>query len=256
MNWLCKLFGHKIRHSGDILYCERCGWAKHNPTSPPAGVTDHDELTGVSPDDHHAQDHETRHESGGADAIPAGSLNPQPPEGWELIGEEEVGTATDYVEFTGLDGDADEMYKMVQLIKNDGATGETLDCWVNGDYFDAEHLREGGTYDGSTFSQAGNGLSVSNGFDIGYANSGGWEFNEVIIHAESGRPRASLSSHLRSDAGLSYAEENEQLMDWWFDTTTVIDSLRILRGDEGTAGDVVADGIGAGSRLYLFKKTG
>jgi len=44
MNWLCKLFGHKIRHSGDILYCERCGWARHNPTSRPAGIRDLSEL--------------------------------------------------------------------------------------------------------------------------------------------------------------------------------------------------------------------
>jgi len=42
MNWLCKLIGHKIRHSGDILFCERCGWAKHNPTTPPAGVKNTD----------------------------------------------------------------------------------------------------------------------------------------------------------------------------------------------------------------------
>jgi len=35
MNWLCKLFGHRIKHSGEILFCERCGWARHNPTSVP-----------------------------------------------------------------------------------------------------------------------------------------------------------------------------------------------------------------------------
>jgi len=47
MNWLCKLIGHKIRHSEDILFCERCGWARHNPTSipPAAGITKLSELT-------------------------------------------------------------------------------------------------------------------------------------------------------------------------------------------------------------------
>jgi len=33
----------------------------------------------ISADDHHAQDHEARHEAGGADEIPSGSLNPQDP---------------------------------------------------------------------------------------------------------------------------------------------------------------------------------
>jgi len=74
VNWLCKLIGHKIRHSGKILYCERCGWAKHNPTSPPAGVTDHDELTGVSPNDHHGRDHASRHADGATDEISAEDL--------------------------------------------------------------------------------------------------------------------------------------------------------------------------------------
>lgn len=38
------------------------------------GLSSHDDLDGVDPDDHHARDHASRHESGGADALTLGNL--------------------------------------------------------------------------------------------------------------------------------------------------------------------------------------
>jgi len=42
MHWLCKLKGHDFVYEPPIVYCQRCGEFRHNPTSAPAGIKNTD----------------------------------------------------------------------------------------------------------------------------------------------------------------------------------------------------------------------
>lgn len=81
---------HASRHSqggADEVTVENLGTGGGANTVPKSdgggglamGSVDHSELSGVGTDDHHAQDHQTRHQAGGADEIAQGSLQPQDP---------------------------------------------------------------------------------------------------------------------------------------------------------------------------------
>jgi len=74
MSWLCKLIGHDFEHDPPVLYCRRCGEAKHNPTSapPPKLTEDHinprydSDESGETMDVH---SHADRHGPGGPDEV-------------------------------------------------------------------------------------------------------------------------------------------------------------------------------------------
>jgi len=42
MHWLCKLKGHDFVYEPPIVYCQRCGEFRHNPTTKPAGIKNTD----------------------------------------------------------------------------------------------------------------------------------------------------------------------------------------------------------------------
>ena len=176
--------------------------------------------------------------------------------GGGLIGKVQVGSDTDYVEFTGLNGDDDELYHLVVRVKNGGTVGDSLMVWVNGSYFTTKHLQHYVNWDGTTASVTYGAGTMTNGFDIGWARPGNWEWSFIWLMAKTGSPRISHRRDMReNDAGNDVKTLGCDLC-IWYDTTTNITSLRVVRGHYSTAGDVVTNGIGAGSTIWLYKYKG
>jgi hypothetical protein len=173
--------------------------------------------------------------------------------GWELIEKKEIETNQDYVEFTGLNGDKDKIYLLEVYIKNNGTVTNALNIWVNGNYFSTKTAYHSIYFDGTTESCMIDHATSNNGFDVGYCQKGSYEFVRILLFAESGKPRVARRCDTRLNAGVSYVEVVDDGACWWFDTTTVIYSLRILIGKWDIGGDVTSNGIGAGSRFWLFK---
>jgi len=72
----------------------------------------HDDLAGITTDQHHAQDHETRHESGGADALPIAS-QPQPGDDTKIT----LGAGPDYSLYYDSAADEYVLYDEVNAVK-------------------------------------------------------------------------------------------------------------------------------------------
>jgi len=79
LGYLIKNLGAPVDSGDAFRLGDEITDAMHGSRGAITDAHSHDDLASVTTDQHHAQDHEARHEAGGADEIPSGALNPQDP---------------------------------------------------------------------------------------------------------------------------------------------------------------------------------
>ena len=171
---------------------------------------------------------------------------------WEKIADVEVDTDCDYVDITGLDGDVDKVYHIIAHLKNAGTGGDALLIKPNAANITTKYLYHDLYWNGSALSVLTAHGTVNYGFDLGYAHAGNWEQFVGTLLTKTGALRSCVSQDMRENDAGNDTEIIENRATSWYDTTTKITSLRVLHGDWST-GETRVNGIGAGSKILIFK---
>jgi len=161
-------------------------------------------------------------------------------EGFEKIAEVDVVANSTNVDLSGLDGDLDKIYLLVLLIKDASGYAQVLFLYPNAltTNQSCQMLRA----DGTTISAGRDSTHIRLGdIDVGYAQG----FFSSIIYAESGIPRRTLTPNsYRGGTAINWLE----YVGPWADAITKITSLRLEASR--------TDGIGAGSKIIVYRKKG
>jgi hypothetical protein len=83
---------------------------------------------------------------------------------WEVIAEIDVASACTYVDFTSLDGNADEFFILLATLLNATGTGYSVAMYVNGDYTDSHYHAQVIDATGSTLLAANYNYPYVGGF--------------------------------------------------------------------------------------------
>ena len=173
---------------------------------------------------------------GGATPTPVGITD-----GWELIKEVDVLVATTQVDLTGLDGDVDELYRLlVQILKVVASVG-TIKLRLNNDSganYDEQLIEvsglthPGGRSSGVTEMRLGGSTGIVTTINT-----------DVILAVKSGAFRVAVAEYGGTEGpGISL---DVQANDW----TNTVDNITEMNIFTGVAND-----IGVGSRVLLFRK--
>ena len=161
---------------------------------------------------------------------------------WQLVEEKIISTAVQSVTFSGLDGDVDEIYLITASIKKGSAGGGSFFIQPNSDSgvnYSYQFLR-GVNVTVSAGRATWTGLGFAVAQTTGYQGIG-----KGILMAKSGVQRHFLAERSGDMTGTTI-NDNLEIAWLWSNTGSNITSLLFS--------DSVANGIGIGSYITLYKK--
>ncbi|MGQ4893462.1 MAG: LamG domain-containing protein [Candidatus Njordarchaeia archaeon] len=139
---------------------------------------------------------------------------------WVKVYEKEIISATDEFEITGLDGDTDEIYKIIFEGKGNASSACHVNLQLNGDSNSAN-------YKNKAWTDWGTGDETHPGMFFGYYDDPNEEFwVEGILYAKSGRLRK-LIKYGASQITSSGIVRTEQCASLWTNTTDNITSIKV-----------------------------
>jgi hypothetical protein len=165
--------------------------------------------------------------------------------GWELVELKEITTATQFVDFTGLDGNTDIFYMLVWAIRNGATTASNYFLQPNGTAVSTTDLHVYADWNGTTASAVASHATRTNGFILGYFDPNLEDIGWGVLYAKTGM-RRKLS--INEGCELSTGDPRWARSGWvsiWNETTTNITSLRVWADQ--------ANGLGVNTKIALFK---
>lgn len=154
-----------------------------------------------------------------------------------------IGTATNEVIASGLDGDIDEVYQIITRLVSESTGTSSYYIQPNSDSGDNYGQQDLQGADSTLTSSRSTGYG--SGLNIGKAISGEVNMSNSIFYAKSGKVRTSID---KSAVAISGTTVTEIHLDGhsWNNTATNVTSLRFYSSQ--------ANGIGVGSRIVILKR--
>lgn len=167
---------------------------------------------------------------------------------WRLISETDVGTATNVIDITGLDGDVDFQYTIrFKIISGNAAGGGYYTLQPNGDATGANYgtKQMGGNANASNV-QISTALPTS-GIYVGYTSG----INQITVCdmtalTKSGSARIFSTMIANAISGTTINDSIGSAMTVWNNTAGNITSLRLISQN--------ANGIGVGSHIEVWAR--
>jgi hypothetical protein len=170
--------------------------------------------------------------------------------GWELIRDETISKNTTSFTLSGLNGDSDILYLLLVHYRN--PTGEGVCCDIRFNNDSGKNYNGIVTYsDGSVVAttvrnnRSELGFVGAIGTDSGSNLNIGW--GSALIYAKSGTPRTVLIDVYEPTARLDFKG-------WHWDNAS--DNITSMVLVANSAGRDIPEGIGAGTRILLFRMKG
>jgi hypothetical protein len=164
---------------------------------------------------------------------------------WNRIALSEIASATGSIEFTGLNGDTDIMYKLICRIVDGENVVLNYNMIFNGDSSGSYGYQYLAGQSTSVFALR---LTSQTAMLVGSDSSNttpSYCFSETLLYAKTGYERLALTDFLREGNG-TYILQNFYLGQIWSDTSSTITSIKIY-ADTTTA-------LGVGTYVELWAR--